>query len=80
MSILARVNDSKDGQIQSKLERSVWMGFWLWGLRVRIGTDVTCSSDTLRPSVKPAGRRKKLGMSSGSQKWYIHPPSPPKPI
>lgn len=72
MAILSRVNDSKDGQIQSKLERSVCG----WGLNIGCLLAVDANgtafdSGNLRSSVKPAGRKRMPGTNRGSPRWRL---------
>lgn len=68
MTILSRVNDSKDGQIQSKLERSV-CGIGLRLLVVGCANGTMLDSGNSRSSVKLVGRKRMPGTSRGSPRW-----------
>lgn len=68
MTILSRVNDSKDGQIQSKLERSV-CGIGLHLLVVGCANGTTLDSGNSRSSVKLVGRKRMPGTSRENPRW-----------
>jgi hypothetical protein len=72
MSILLRVNDSKDGQIQSKLERSVRL-FVL--LHIGLIALTQYHSANSKRSAKPAAKKRRRATSRGNPRW--RPPKTP---